>query len=235
MITNAYTILVNDDNTLLASHPVRIMYRSTGVDNIRFLVKPIWNGLDMTKFTVALEYRLPISHTYDVIFLTPSAELYKERLEYVLPVDISLTCEVGDIELALIFAYPEAIENGEIKEYVRKTDSIGVKICDTNRWSDYIADTRLDNIAQMILINKAIANEIKANAELIAYSKADGIAKDETTNEIYLTSNGVEIGNRIKDADSGADGLEVVDINKTISTPNEPEKEDDNTFDVVDF
>ena len=51
-------------------------------------------------------------------------------------------------------------------------------------------------------------------AQIMVNGKADSIAKDDTTNEIYLTSNGVEIGKRIKD-ECDIEGVPVVDLNST--------------------
>ena len=59
-----YTILVNDDNTLTTSVRERIMQRSKLVDSLHFLVSPTYKELDMTDFTVTLEYVLPISKKY---------------------------------------------------------------------------------------------------------------------------------------------------------------------------
>ena len=59
-----YTILVNDDNTLTTSIRERIMQRSKLVDSLHFLVYPTYKGLDMTDFTVTMEYILPVSKEY---------------------------------------------------------------------------------------------------------------------------------------------------------------------------
>jgi branched-chain amino acid aminotransferase len=62
------------------------------------------------------------------------------------------------------------------------------------------------------------------------------IAKDETTNEIYLTANGVEIGNRITDSDSGIDeeGIPNVDFGYGVDS-DESENIDENGYDIVKF
>ena len=82
-----YTILVNDDNTLTTSIRERIMQRSKLVDSLHFLVSPTYKGLDMTDFTVTMEYILPVSKEYVSEVLVKSEELYKEMLEYKLPFD----------------------------------------------------------------------------------------------------------------------------------------------------
>ena len=97
-----YTILVGESNELVTSVKERIMQRSKLVDNLHFLVDPIYKGIDMTDFTVMMEYILPVSREYKSEVLVKSDELYKEKLEYKLPFDTCLTKEAGDIEVSLL-------------------------------------------------------------------------------------------------------------------------------------
>ena len=107
-----YTILVNDDNTLTTSIRERIMQRSKLVDSLHFLVSPTYKGLDMTDFTVTMEYILPVSKEYVSEVLVKSEELYKEMLEYKLPFDTDLTKEAGEIEVKLTFSKVDLDEDG---------------------------------------------------------------------------------------------------------------------------
>ena len=230
-----YTILINEDHSFTHTNVKKIMYRSTGIDTLRFLVKPTYNNLDMRTANVVLEYVTPISRKYEVIVLKPSEELYKNRVEFVLPIDTRFTSEVGELELTINFSYLSKNDDGTFREQVRNIGYTSLLIEDTVRWSDYIASSSLDNIAQIMLTNQSMLEEMKAQAELIAYEKADSIAKDEKTNEIYLTSNGVEIGKRITDADTKCEadenGVPVVDFSVV-----EPEEPENNTVDnVVEF
>ena len=60
-----YTILVTDDNELKVTIKERIMQRSKMVDSFHFLVKPMYKeNIDMTGFTVTMEYVLPVSKKY---------------------------------------------------------------------------------------------------------------------------------------------------------------------------
>ena len=95
----SYTILVNNSNELVTTVKNRIMQRSKLVDSLRFLVEPEYNGLDMSTFTVLLEYLTPVSHEYRTEVLVKSADLYKNYLEYTLPFDTQLTREAGDVQL----------------------------------------------------------------------------------------------------------------------------------------
>ena len=236
-----YTILVNKNNTLTTSNRTNIMHRSSMVDSLRVLVDPYYEfndttTLDMSEFICTMEYVLPVSRKYTTEVLISQGELYKERLDYRLPVDTKITSEAGDVEVKFIFTKLEMLDDGMMKPRVRKTSSTVVKIIPVEAWSDYIPDANLDSIAQMMLMLQGKIEQEKAYAEIIATTKADGIAKDETTNEIYLTANGVEIGNRITDSDSGIDeeGIPNVDFGYGVDS-DKPEDSDENGYDVVKF
>ena len=124
-------------------------------------------------------------------------------------------------------------DNGNFVERVRPIGYTSITIHDTVRWSDYIASSNLDNIAQIMLTQQSLMEQQKVYAEMLAYEKADGIAKDEGTNEIYLTANGVKLGEGIIDSDTctAENGVPVVEF-----TVVEPEEPDDGLFDnVVEF
>jgi len=98
-----YTIILNENNQLTVSVRERIMQRSKLVDSLHFLVDPIYKGINMAEFTVMMEYVLPVSREYITEVLVKKEELYKDKLEYILPFDTCLTREAGDIEVQLTF------------------------------------------------------------------------------------------------------------------------------------
>ena len=101
-----YTILIQDDNTLIASVRKQIIQGSKNVDKLHFLANPFYNEIDMTDYTVILTYILPISKERKSITLTKSEELYKDKLEYIITLDDDvnfITSEVGDVELWITF------------------------------------------------------------------------------------------------------------------------------------
>ena len=141
-----YTILVNDDNTLIGSIKERVMQRSKNANTLRFLVNQkyqiddsvlskieniediesisIVNGvgiIDISDCTVIMEYILPVSKKHKTIILTKSEQLYKEKLEYKIPFDTNLTSEPGDIQVQLTFIKVDLNEEGEGFQFVRKT------------------------------------------------------------------------------------------------------------------
>ena len=228
-----YTILINEDHSFTHTNVKKIMYRSTGIDTIRFLVNPKYNNLDMRTANVVLEYVTPVNRSYGVVVLTPSAELYKNRVEYLLPIDLKFTSEIGDLEFTINFSHLD-MSDEKFLEQVRPIGYTSIKIHDTVRWSDYIASSNLDNIAQIMLTQQSILEQQKVYAEMIASETASNIAKDIETNEIYLVNrDGIQIGDRIVDSDTcdSVDGVPVVEFSVI-----EPEEPDDNSVDnVVEF
>lgn len=206
-----YTILLNENNELTTSVRERIMQRSKLVDSLHFLVDPTYKNMDMSDFTVMMEYILPVSREYKTEILVKSDELYKNKLEYKLPFDTCLTKEAGKIEVQLTFAKVELDAEGKSKQYVRKTSPTTVTIVPIAAWSDIIADSALTALDQrLIQVDAALA----AASELTDYlseTKADNIVYDKETNTIQLTANGSLIGDAIEYNSCGLKNFEVDD------------------------
>lgn len=234
-----YTILVNQDNSLTKSKVERIMQGSSMVDQLHFLVDEDYKGEDMHNYTVTVEYMLPQTRRkYKVEFLTPSEELYKGKIEYIVPFDTYLTAEAGEVEVKLLFMYLEMDSEGNFIEHTRATDSTFIKITPVEQWSSYIPDANLDNIAQMVLKNQAQIAQIQECAELIQMiqiNKADDLSYEN--NELQLTSNGQKIGTSvtIKACEGDfEDGVPVVDLDDiTADTPGTDDDQEES--DVVEF
>lgn len=192
-----YTILVTQDNELVTSVKERVMQRSKLVDNLHFLLDPMYKEIDMTDFVVMMEYILPISKEYKSEILIKSNELYKEKLEFKLPFDTSLTKEAGDIEVQLTFTKVDLDTKGNNVQYVRKTSPTTITIIPISAWSDIIPDSALNAIDQRIVKTQAQIKALEELNNVIATTKADNIVLDEETHELYLTSSGTAIGNRI--------------------------------------
>lgn len=192
-----YTFLIGDDNTLTASVTERIMERSKMVDNMHFLADQIYKDVNMSDFTVMLEYVLPISKKHKTEFLKKSENLYKNKLEYLLPFDTNLTSEAGDIEIQLTFTKVEMNSEGKTTQYVRKVGPGIVHIIPISKWSDIIPDEALSTLDQRIIaleaLNKAMTDRFNINLD----NKADNLMYDDE-HRIQLTSNGKPIGNAIK-------------------------------------
>lgn len=205
-----YTILLNETNELITSVKERIMQRSKLVDNLHFLVDPIYKGIDMSEFTVMMEYLLPISREYKTEILVKSESLYKGKLEYKLPLDTCLTKEHGDIEVQLTFVKVELDADGNSKQLVRKTSPTIITILPISAWSDIIADSALNAIDQRLIQTEVMLNAMNDMNQYLYETKADNIMRNEEENYVQLTANGEPIGDRITLVNNG--GCSVVDV-----------------------
>ena len=188
-----YTILINENNELINTTPKeRILQRSKLVDKLHFLTSPIYKDFDMTLFTATLEYVLPISKKYRSENLILSEELYKEQLEYILPIDTALTQEHGDIELQITFTYVHRSKEGQLVQHVRKTTPTTITITPIAAWSDLIPDDALTSLDQRLLKIDAMIQDLNEFNTNLDKTKADNISLEK--NIIQLTSHGNKIG-----------------------------------------
>lgn len=198
-----YTILVNGDNSLTTSIKERVMQRSKLVDSLHFLVNPIYKELDMSDFTVIMEYILPVSKEYKSEELVKSDELHKGMLEYKLPFDSDLTKEAGDIEIKLTFSKVDLDEEGNNIQYVRKISATTIPIIAIETWCDIIPDNALDAIDQRIIKTDAQIKALLEANEITRLEKADNLVIDSENKELYLTAEGNQIGEKVKLSDLG--------------------------------
>ena len=164
-----YTILVNETNELITSVRERVMQRSKLVDDLHFLVDPVYKGIDMLDFTVMLEYILPVSKEYKSEILSKSDNLYKEKLEYKLPFDTNLTREAGDVQIQLTFTKLTLNADGKNVQQVRKTSPTVITILPISAWSDIIADSALTALDQRIIQTQAMINQINDVHQYLGY------------------------------------------------------------------
>lgn len=192
-----YTLLLNESNELITTVKERIMQRSKLVDNLHFLVEPTYKGIDMSDFTVMMEYLMPVSREYKSEILVKSDTLYKDMLEYKLPFDTCLTKEAGSIEVQLTFVKVSLDADGNSKQQVRKTTPTVIKITPISAWSDIIADSALTAIDQRLIQVDAMLNAANEFNQYLCDNKADNIYYDEKGQYIQLIANGSPIGDKI--------------------------------------
>lgn len=233
-----YTILINDDNSLYGSHKERIMQRSKLVDELVFIVHPVYkNKHDMTNASVVLEYLLPVSRKYETEYLVLSDERYNDCfLQYKLPLDTKITSEAGSVELQLTFAYADLDEKGNDIQRVRKTSPTTIDIIPISAWSDIIPDNALSALDQRIIKLDAqmkgfneLANIIDGNINFV-----DNLVYDDDEETLQLSAKGVGVGNKVSVKDMLDEGTPVVDLNST--SGDKPNVDNGSTDDnVVEF
>lgn len=233
-----YVILVEQDDTLFGSKKERIMQRSKCVDNLIFMVEPIYrNTYDMTNATVMLEYLRPVSRKYETEILVLSDERYNGFLQYKLPFDTNLTAEAGKIEIQLTFVYTDLDEHGNGIQRVRKTSPTTIEIIPIAAWSDIIPDSALAGLDQRLIVMNTQIRALDEMNQIIANTKADNIKYNETENSLQLLSGEKEIGDKVTlktDDTSLEDGVPVVDFN-SVSNGGSSDGDKNEDYDVVEF
>ena len=223
-----YTILVNNDNTLEATEKQRIVQRSKMVDNFRFLAPAVYNGVNMTECIALLEYLTPVGHEYKTEILVKADALYKEYVQYFLPIDTSFTKEAGSLEIQLSFILANITPEGVSQQIVRKTaPTYKIDIIPISAWSDVIPDDALSPIDQRLIMMSAQIQAIADVGNLSGSTHVDGLAYNNVTGQLQLTADGARVGN-------------VVTINTATVVPPTPDDggEDDGGdegFPVVPF
>lgn len=231
-----YTLLVTESNEIVTTKRERIMQRSNLVDNLQFLVPPMYKECDITNSTVLLEYVLPCSKKYCSEILMKSDDMYEDHLVYMLPFNTKLTTEPGSIEIQLTFVYVDLDADGNSIQRVRKTSTNKITIVPIAAWSDIVPDAALAALDQRLIKQDA---QIKALEELGASlneSKADNLSYDNASGSLQLLSGENEIGNKVTikscSCEPIEDGVPVVDFSEAGGTTQPSE---DDGSDVVEF
>lgn len=192
-----FVILVNSDNTLMPSKRERIMQRENLVNKLWILVAPEYNGYDMSKFTVMLEYVLPCSKVYRTEILELSDEMYEGHLKYTLPFSTMLTSESGEIEVQLTFANVDLDENGNDIQQVRKTSSCKIVITPISKWADIVPDKALSGLDQRLIITNAQIKALNDLANTLETNQVDNLEYNSLDDTLQLTSNGNIVGDKV--------------------------------------
>ena len=215
-----YTILVCDDNSLMTTKRERIMQRSKLTETLQFLIPKFYNELDMSDYTVQLEYILPCSRRYCSEILNLSNEMYKDHLRYLLPFDTKLTSEAGEIEIQLTFVKTELDVNGNGIQHVRKTSTTKINIVPISAWSDIIPDSALSAIDERLIKLDAQMRGMNEYLNVIDYNQVDNLVYDDKSETLQLMAGNKGIGNKVSVRDMLDDGIPVVDLNSGTSDDN---------------
>lgn len=228
-----YTILVNENNELVTTVKERIMQRSKLVDDLHFLVEQTYKGINMSDFTVMMEYILPISREYKTEILVKSNELYKGQLEYKLPFDTCLTKEAGKIEVQLTFIKVSLDPEGNSAQQVRKTSPTIITIVPISAWSDIVPDNALTALDQRLIKIDAQMNGIDEFVSSMYNTQVDDLSYDKEECALQLTSHGIGVGNKVSIKNIMEDGIPVIDIS-SVDVPGQDDVIDDDDG-VVEF
>lgn len=238
----AYVVLINDDNTMTASKKERIVQRSKLIDTLCFLAPPTYQGHDMSKATVLLEYLLPVSHKYGSMILRKDPVGYKEYLKYLLPdndeLNTMFTSEAGELQFKLSFIYVDLDVDGKPIQMVRKTaPAYKMTIVPNEAWADIIPDEALSALDQRIIKIDAQIKQLNEHHDTLSKTKADNLKYDESANSLQLMAGENKIGDKVtlKKCNLGEDGVPIVDIDSNGGGNSEKPDVSDCEDNVVEF
>ena len=211
-----YTILMNNDGSLICTTPRNILYQSENyADTIHFILPQKYKDIELKDFTVALKYINP-ANIAKLEILTLSNSEYKESyLEYILPVNTEITKMAGKISYYLTML---KVDKQTGTKYISHSSEAVLEIKQVNNY--FVDENSFQGIDKRIF-------ELQEIAAIYDKSKADNIARED--NNIYLTANGNKIGDSIPLDAYDPNGLDVIEFGK-IDSP-----DDEEGFDVIEF
>lgn len=223
-----YVILCNDDDSLYGSKKERIMQRSKCIENLVFIVNPIYrNTYDMTGATVLLEYLLPVSKRYKTELLSLSDERYNDCfLQYKLPIDTEITSEAGSVQLQLTFAYTDLDINGKGIQRIRKTSTTTIEVIPIAAWSDIVPDAALSSLDQRLIKMDSQMRAINEYMNALDSNKVDDLIYNSNEETLQLSSKGVGVGSKVSVRDMLDDGIPVIDLDANSGDSSEPDSDD---------
>lgn len=195
----AYTLLLKEDNTIIASHKETIVQRSTMVDVLQVIAPRYreWkDGMvhDMTEFDLVLGYVTPISKTVRLVTMPIKDAEYKTNyILYTLDITTDITAECGIVKL--YFSYMD--------NYITDED---VSVPQVDNYLSYdlhvipletfltVPDDAVGQLAQLYLANKNQIEALNQLAAILNQTKIDDIKLDVIDGQIYGTANGNKTG-----------------------------------------
>lgn len=193
---------MNDDKSLTATVVTTLYQREKLADKIQILIHPNYGELDLNEFTATLKY-VDQANVPHAEILKKDAELYKEHIRYVLPVDTELTQYAGDITIRLTFTKTDM----EVKKvFVVHTGELVIKISPLKDYYSFVPDESLEFVDQIV---SDLQNKISALykiADIYDKTKADNI-QIKNGKTLQLLSNHIPIGDEVtvigEDQDDG--------------------------------
>lgn len=190
-----YTICMNNDKSLIVTNSVPIYEKETGVDAIRFLIPPQYTEgvevFNIADYIVVAKIKTASDKVYTEK-LECEPVTYRDRLDYRMVVTIDFTEFAGTNMLYLTFLKAVEKDDGTTQEAVMHSGNVYIDVQKKEEFI-FVPDKSLQAFDQMMLTVDEKMNQLKD----IDTKKADNIMLDTETNEIYLTSDGEIVGNKV--------------------------------------
>lgn len=194
-----YMIVMQEDKSLIVTQSATLYQRETNVNTLCFLIPPTVTeeGIlrNIAEYLVVLKMKTPDGKILTRL-LTANEEPYKERLRFETTVTADMTECAGQITTYLTFLKVSESETGLQKEHVFHSGNVYIPVSPKEDFV-FIPDKSLQAFDQLMLQTQAKLDKLEDIAESMETQKADNIVLNPETNEIYLTSNGEIIGNKI--------------------------------------
>ena len=198
---------MNDDKSLTATVVTTLYQREKLADKIQILIPPNYGELDLSEFTATLKY-VDQANVPHAEILKKDAELYKEHIRYVLPVDTELTQYAGDITIRLTFTKTDMEAR---KVFVVHTGELVIKISPLKDYYSFVPDESLEFVDQIVSDLQKKISALDKIADIYDKTKADNI-QIKNGKTLQLLSNHTPIGDEVtvfsegSGGDTGCDG-----------------------------
>lgn len=192
-----YTIQMNSNKSLTATNRVTLFEKETNVDTIRWLIPPQYTEGATVKniidYVVTVKVKCPDGRGW-VELLECEDVLYKERLDYRMPVTSDLTQVAGTVTMYLTFTRVVELEDGTKTSDVFHSYDINIQIQKKEEFI-FIPDKTLQAVDQLIL---KISNEIDRVENIVSDVNNDKAEDIEIIDgQIWLTRKDPETGETI--------------------------------------
>lgn len=128
-------ILLNDDKQLIITEHTSIYQNENLIDQIFFYIPSIYKEHDLSDFDITLQYVTPANEVINEKLVKNG--LYKDKLEYVLPVDTKISKCAGVVKCSLKIK-KETIEKDKKIIYKMNTSEINIDILPSTNYNDFI-------------------------------------------------------------------------------------------------
>lgn len=184
-------IIMKEDKSLTVSKSITIYQREKLVDKIRFIIPQFYEDIDLSECKLILKYKNQIGEPRSEI-LVKSDEMYKDCLQYILPLDTKFTQLSGDITMRLTFV--KVGLDGE-ESNILHTGNTTIHIIAVDDWYQYIPDNSLEIIDNLIIKNEKQIQELKKISTEYDQSKADDLSYENGV--LQLLAKGEKIGKSV--------------------------------------
>lgn len=199
-----YTLKITDENTVVTTVKERLVERSNDVDNIQIITAKLYKEqLDMSDTSLYMKYKLPVTDKIKITQLIPNNLNYETNyIQYLIPADVNLLAEAGDIEVSFTFLKLVSNDDDSITSYVRKTTSGVIHVSPLAAFDKYEPSEMFTETDQRLLALIAAVKDLNAQSKAIYENMVKDIRLNTDDKKITLTDrNGDDTGEGIATKD----------------------------------